>query len=90
MQRTLFSPLGMRNTCLDVPSDELGNYAQGYTRDGKPIRMAPGVLAMEAYGIRTTASDMVRFIEANLLMLHTDPKLQRAITKLVPDIIRSA
>jgi beta-lactamase class C len=81
MQRTLLAPLRMDHTYLDVPSVEEGNYAQGYTSAGKPIRMAPGVLGPETFGIRTTAADLLRFVEANMLMLHIDPLLQRAITQ---------
>jgi beta-lactamase class C len=79
MQGTLFPALGLQHTYLDVPKDQLENYAQGYTTDGTPIRMSAGVLAPEAYGIRTTAEDLLRFLEANLHMLDLNPTLQRAI-----------
>jgi beta-lactamase class C len=42
--------------------------------------MAPGILALEAYGIRTTAGDLLRFVEANMGVLDLDEKLQSAIT----------
>jgi beta-lactamase class C len=71
----------MQNTYLEVPKSQMKNYAQGYTDQGKPVRMTPGVLATEAYGIRTTASDMVLFLSANMRLLKTDEKLQRAIIK---------
>jgi len=80
MQGELFSGLGLNNTYLDIPSAQMANYAQGYTTTDQPIRMAPGVLAAEAYGIRTTAGDMLRFVEANMGMLDLDGTLQRAIT----------
>jgi len=41
--------------------------------------MAPGVLSSEAYGIKTTAADMNRFVEANMNLIRVDEKLQRAI-----------
>ena len=41
--------------------------------------MAPGPLAAEAYGIRSTAPDMLRFIDANLNLLPIDGTLRRAI-----------
>jgi beta-lactamase class C len=80
MQTTVFSPLGLRHTYLDVPAAQANNYAQGYTSEGIPIRMTPGVLGTEAYGVRTTAGDLLRFLEANLQMLDVNPKLQHAIT----------
>jgi CubicO group peptidase (beta-lactamase class C family) len=79
MQRELFTPLGLRNTFLVVPEDQLSRYAQGYTVAGKPRRMSPGPLAAEAYGIRTTAPDMLRFIDANMNLVNLDDTLRRAI-----------
>ncbi|MDB5040049.1 MAG: ampC [Candidatus Eremiobacteraeota bacterium] len=79
MQREVFTPLGLRSTFLEVPGDHLSRYAQGYTSAGKPRRMSPGPLAAEAYGIRTTAPDMLRFIDANMNLVHLDDTLRRAI-----------
>lgn len=79
MQRELFGPLGLRSTFLTVPGDQLARYAQGYTSTGKPRRMLPGPLAAEAYGIRTTAGDMLRFVDASMNLVHLDDTLRRAI-----------
>src|SRR3546814_314902 len=75
----LFPALGMADTCLDVPAARMASYAQGYTNAGRPIRLAPGVLWRQAYGVKTTAADMVRFMQANMGMRALDPALQRAI-----------
>ncbi|MEI6000230.1 beta-lactamase [Paraburkholderia bengalensis] len=80
IERRLFPALGLRNSFIDIPVDKAGDYAQGYTKDGKPIRMTGGVLAPEAYGVKSTAADMLRFIAANMDMLKLDGALQRAIT----------
>ncbi len=80
MEGKLFPELGLQHTYLEVPKAETANYAQGYTAGGAPVRMKPGVLASEAYGIRTTIGDMLRFVEANMGMLDLDERLQRAIT----------
>ena len=80
LEGRLFRALGMNHSYLKVPDARIEDYAQGYTETDAPIRMAPGVLASEAYGIRTTASDLLRFIEANLKTLAIDEKWQRAIT----------
>jgi beta-lactamase class C len=79
MEKKLFPKLGMKNTFLNVPKIQMENYAQGYTSTGGPIRLTPGVLAAETYGIRTTADDLLRFVEANMRLLHIDQKLQEAI-----------
>lgn len=79
MQERIFEPLGLRDTYIDVPADRIADYAQGYTRDGKPIRMAPGELWREAYGVRTTASDLLRFLQANMDLVDVTPNLRHAL-----------
>jgi beta-lactamase class C len=80
MESHLFPALGMESTYINVPAGKLSDYAEGYTKDGAPIRMSPGVLWAEAYGVRTTAADMVRFVEANMNLIQLDRKVQRAVT----------
>ena len=75
----LFPALGMADTCLNVSAARMASYAQGYTQAGRPIRLAPGVLWQQAYGVKTTAADMVRFMQANMGMRALDPVLRRAI-----------
>lgn len=80
MESRLFPALGLKNTYLDVPAVRMDDYAQGYTGNDTPIRMAPGVLAAETYGVRTTAGDLLRFVEANMGMLPLDENWRRATT----------
>jgi len=80
VQGRLFQALGLRQSFLQVPESEMANYAQGYTKTDEPIRMAPGVLASEAYGVRTTAGDLLRFVEANMALVSVEPRLQQALT----------
>jgi beta-lactamase class C len=80
LKDTLFSALRMTNSYVQVPRARMPDYAQGYTRNGAPARMADGVLAAETYGIKTTAADMMRFVEANMEMAAIDAQVQRAIT----------
>lgn len=79
MQSVLFSALGMSKSYIDIPTTEISNYVQGYTESNAPVRMTSSVLSSEAYGVKTTATDMLRFIEANMNNVKTDEKLQRAI-----------
>lgn len=79
IEKTLFPLLGMRNSYVRVPTARMKDYAQGYTKDGAPIRMAPGLLADEAYGVRTCATDMLAYIQANLSPGHLDSVLQQAL-----------
>jgi beta-lactamase class C len=80
MEQRLFPALGMKSSFINVPTAKMVDYAQGYTKDGTPVRMSTGVLSSEAYGIKTTAADMIRFVEANMHLIKLDEKLQLAIT----------
>ncbi|WP_445147362.1 class C beta-lactamase [Dyella sp. Tek66A03] len=79
MEHQLFPALGMKSTYINVPATKLPDYAQGYTKEGLPIRVVPGVLSSEAYGVKTSIADMIRFVEANMNLIQVDEKLQRAI-----------
>ena len=81
MEQILFPGLGMKSSYINVPEAKMADYSQGYTKDDAPIRMATAVLSSEAYGIKTTAADLVRFVEANMSSIGLDKKLQRAITE---------
>ncbi|RVU04892.1 class C beta-lactamase [Rhizobium sp. RMa-01] len=81
MEGRLFAALGLKSTYIDVPKARQADYAQGYKRSGEPARMTPAMLSAEAYGVKSTAGDMIRFVGANMGMLKLDEKLQQAITE---------
>jgi beta-lactamase class C len=80
MQQRVFPALGMKSTYIHVPAAKMADYAQGYTKDGAPIRLTGGVISAEAYGVKSTAADMLRFVQANMSLIPLDSQLQRAIT----------
>lgn len=79
MTRGLFQPLGLSSTFLEVPAQKMSDYAWGYNKDNEAVRVNPGVLDSEAYGIKTTASDLSTFVKANMGMLSLDSALQTAL-----------
>ena len=79
MQRRLFPALGLQHCFIAIPASEAANYAWGYIGDNKPIRMAPGMLADETYGIRTTAGDLIRFVQENIDPSGLPTSLRQAI-----------
>lgn len=81
MGQQLFPALGMASSFLTVPTSKMADYAEGYAQDGTPVRMSPGVLWPQAYGVKSTAADLIRFVEANMGLLELDGTLQRAITR---------
>lgn len=66
LQRHVLKPLGLDHTYLQVPAAEQAHYAWGHGKNDQPLRVNPGVYAEEAYGIKTTAGDLLAFVEANL------------------------
>jgi beta-lactamase class C len=79
MQQQIFPALGLASTYIRVPPDRMGRYAWGMSKAGKPVRVNPGVLDSEAYGVKTTAADMIRFVEANMDGARLDDTIRRAI-----------
>ncbi|WP_421209732.1 FOX/MOX family class C beta-lactamase [Aeromonas sp. 602396] len=78
MSQTLLPGLGLAHTYLKVPAAAMGDYAYGYSKEDKSIRVNPGVLADEAYGIKTSSADFIKFVEANMTK-RGDVTMQQAI-----------
>lgn len=79
MEGQIFPALGLTRSYIKVPRDQMGRYAYGYSKSGKPVRVTPGVFDAEAYGVKTTSADMLRFLEANIDGAGLDDAFQRAI-----------
>lgn len=79
MERDLFPKLGLTSTYIDVPAARMADYAQGYNKQNAPVRVNPGVLADEAYGVKTSARDLIRFVDANMGLNVADAELRDAI-----------
>jgi beta-lactamase class C len=79
MEGKLFPMLGLARTHITVPPERMGDYALGYSKTGKPVRASRGVLGPEAYGVKTTAADLLTFLEANMDGSGLDETLRKAI-----------
>jgi beta-lactamase class C len=79
MRVGVFEPLGLTHTWYEVPEAQMVNYAMGEDKRGNPTRVSPGVLDTEAYGIKTTVTDLATFVQANLGLLDLADTLQKAI-----------
>jgi beta-lactamase class C len=79
MTQTLLPKLGLQHTYLSVPAAQMSLYAQGYNKDGKPLRVTPGALDSQAYGVKTSAVDMLRYVQANLRPETLETLLQQTI-----------
>lgn len=63
---TLLPALALRRTYVRVPDDAMASYAWGYNSADEPIRVNPGVLDAEAYGIKSSAADIIRYVQAQI------------------------
>ncbi|WP_306108877.1 class C beta-lactamase [Pseudomonas sp. ANT_H12B] len=79
MEKTLLPKLGLKHTYLKVAQAQMALYAQGYDKEDKPVRVGPGALDSEAYGVKTSAADMLRYVEANMKPNGLEKPLQQAI-----------
>ena len=79
MERDLLPQLGMQESYIRIPSEQMKHYAWGY-RDDKAVRVNPGALDAEAYGLKSSASDMLRFIDANLHPERLPAPLRQAVS----------
>jgi beta-lactamase class C len=80
VETELFPRLGLDRSYIRVPEAERrSSYAWGYDKANKPIRVRPGVFDAEAYGVKSTAADMIRFVEANIRPETLAAPLRRAV-----------
>ncbi len=82
IQTVLLPELGLTDTWIDVPAKAMNRYAFGYDRKtDTPIRVTPGVLDAEAYGIKTTARDMLKLLDVELGVKKVSPQLKAAVRR---------
>ncbi|BBX93905.1 beta-lactamase [Mycolicibacterium boenickei] len=66
VEQEVFPKLQLRHSYIRVPQSQMENYAWGYNADNEPIRVNPGVFDAEAYGVKSSAADLLRFVETNI------------------------
>ena len=79
VETEIFPGLGLRHSFIRVPEAAMGDYAWGHDKAGKPVRVNPGVFDAEAYGVKSTAADMIGFVEANIRPEMLAPDMKRAV-----------
>ncbi|WP_020654670.1 class C beta-lactamase [Massilia niastensis] len=79
LEHRLFPALGLKQSHVRVPDKAMANYAWGYDRANQPVRVSPGVFDAEAYGVKSTAADMIRFVQANIEPRRLDGPVRRAV-----------
>jgi beta-lactamase class C len=79
LEKDILPKLGMNGTYIRMPQNAVGNYAWGYNQENKAVRMGPELFSAQTYGVRSSVSDMIRYVQANIDPSHLDATLRRAI-----------
>lgn len=64
LKERIFSPLGLSQTFMHWPEHETKNFAWGYDATDNPIRAATAPASAEAYGVKSSADDLLALLEA--------------------------
>lgn len=82
VQDVLIPMFRLQHTWIDIPEREMSQYAWGYDRKtNAPIRMSSGVLADEAYGIKSNARDMLKVLDVEMGQGAASEELRKAVKK---------
>ena len=81
MEQQLLPAMGMHHTYIRVPAAAMGQYAQGYNKQDKPVRVTPGPLDAESYGLKSTSADLIRWLAVQLNQQKVAPEWQQAIAR---------
>ena len=65
MEQQVFPALGMNRPTSTCPRRRWRS-TPGLRQDDRPLRVGPGPLDAEGYGVKTSAADLLRFVDANL------------------------
>ncbi|WP_061933421.1 class C beta-lactamase [Aureimonas sp. AU22] len=79
MTHDILPGFGLSSTFIRVPETAMARYAFGTSRSGEAVRVNPGPLDAEAYGLKSTAADMARFVEAQIDPSALGPDLRAAV-----------
>ncbi|WP_420811463.1 class C beta-lactamase [Microbulbifer mangrovi] len=79
MQDSVFRGLGLSDTFVEVPQEKMAHYAEGHNRNHQPVRVNIGLLGEEAYGVRSSAADLTRYLAAQMELVKVGSEIQRAL-----------
>ena len=79
LEEKILAGLDLNHTFVRVPESHIASYAWGYNANNQPVRVNPGPFDDEAYGVKSTAADMIAFVDANIRPEGLYPDLQHAI-----------
>lgn len=78
-EHAVLAPLGLASTFIEVPPAQMHRYAWGHDRTQRQVRVNPGVFDAQAYGVKSTARDLLRFLHTVLDPDRLPPALRPAM-----------
>lgn len=81
INKEVLKPLKMKDTFYKVPDSRDKDYAEGYSKKDKPRRLSAGYLGDEAYGLKTSAQDLIKLVDANIRKVDIPGELSEAINR---------
>ncbi|WP_288131673.1 class C beta-lactamase [Microbulbifer sp.] len=79
MEQTLFRGLGLSETYLRVPTERMSDYAEGHNSKHQAVRLNNGLLGNEAYGVKSTSADLIRYLATQMQLVKTPETFERAL-----------
>ncbi|MCH7335631.1 class C beta-lactamase [Acinetobacter sp. NIPH 2699] len=78
LEQTLFPQLGLTQSFIQVPEQHMPQYAWGYKAD-QAMRVSAGMLDAEAYGVKSSSADMLKFLDAQINVQQLKQPIRKAI-----------
>lgn len=66
VEQRMLPAFALGSTFIKVPDARSERYAWGTSKAGRAVRVNPGTLDAEAYGIKTSVTDLLRFVSLNM------------------------
>lgn len=79
LENVIFPKFNMNHTYINVPKEQKEHYAFGYDQLNQPIRVSPGALDAQAYGVKSSLPDMLKFLNTNLNPEESNSDFKKAI-----------
>jgi len=89
LKRSVLNPFGMRETAITLDADQQRRFIQGHDADCRPVPAWDLTALAGAGGLRSTAADMLRYLEANLRQRATDAETTSDGRRLAAALARS-
>ncbi|MBK0065006.1 beta-lactamase [Acinetobacter sp. S54] len=78
LEKTLFPALGLSESFIHVPERQMSQYAWGY-KENQALRVSAGMFDAQAYGVKSSSEDMLKFLDAQINPQQLKQPLRRAI-----------